>query len=237
MFRLYKQDNRRIFITFQERVMKDIFKEYKTKLDKPLDWRSRLLVFLAALLLIPTMILPLWHMTFVSQQYPEGLDLYIYPYNIVGGDRGNDLVEINVLNHYIGMAELKKEDFSEFKWIPLFIGLFGIITLRAAAIGTFGSVLDVLMVFIYFSLFSLVGFYRKLYIYGHELDPKASVQVEPFTPPVFGHKMVGQFDVWSYPAGGTWFFALFVILLVASFFFIRSRPGSHNISDNNSITN
>ena len=28
--------------------------------------------------------------------------------------------------------------------------------------------------------------------YGHNLDPKAAVQVDPFTPPIFGMKMVGQ---------------------------------------------
>ena len=40
----------------------------------------------------------------------------------MGGDDGNDLTEINVLNHYIGMAELKPADFTELKWIPLVIG-------------------------------------------------------------------------------------------------------------------
>ena len=52
-----------------------------------------------------------------------------------GGDDGNDLTEINVLNHYIGMAELQKEDFTEFQWIPLIIGLMIVLSLRAAAIG------------------------------------------------------------------------------------------------------
>ncbi len=202
--------------------MKDHFKELTFALDKPLAWQSRLTVFLAIIVLIPVFFLPLWHMTFISQQYPEGLDLYIYTYDIVGGDNGNDLVEINILNHYIGMAELKKEDFSEFKWIPLLIGLILILTIRAVAVGRYASVLDVLMIFVYFSIFSLWSFYYKLYRYGHKLDPRASVQIEPFTPPVYGFKMVGQFEVWSYPAAGTWFFATFVLLLVASFIFIRS---------------
>ena len=74
-----------------------------------------LLVLLAALLLIPTFLVPLWNMTFVAQQYPEGLDLYIFSHNLVGGDDGNDLTEINVLNHYIGMAELRPADFTELK--------------------------------------------------------------------------------------------------------------------------
>ncbi|MCP3935339.1 MAG: hypothetical protein GY708_08205, partial [Actinomycetia bacterium] len=109
------------------------------KLDSNLTVSSRLLVFAAVLVLIPTFIVPLWHMTFVAQQYPEGLDLYVYSHDLVGGNKGNDLTEINVLNHYIGMAELKPSDFNELKWIPLVIGLIGVLTLRAGTIGNVRS--------------------------------------------------------------------------------------------------
>jgi len=172
-------------------------------------------VLAAALILIPTFFVPLWQMTFVAQQYPEGLDLYVYSHNLVGGDDGNDLTEINVLNHYIGMAELKPADFTELKWIPLVIGLLGILTLRAATIGTLRSLVDVIMVSAYFGGFSLWSFWYKLNYYGANLDPKASVQVEPFMPPMFGYKLVGQFDVWSYPATGTYLFLVFGLLLLA----------------------
>ena len=192
-------------------------------LARPLTGWSRLGVLLAALALIPTLLVPLWHMTFVAQQYPEGLDLYIYSHNLVGGDDGNDLVEINVLNHYIGMADLKSEDFGEFKWMPLIIGLILVLTLRAAAIGSLRSVLDILVISAYFGLFSLWSLYHKLYAYGHNLDPRASVKVDPFTPPVFGHKFVGQFEVWSYPAAGTWFFAAFGLLLIGAFYLTYAR--------------
>ena len=190
-----------------------------TALATPLTGRSRLLVLLAALALIPALVLPLWHMVFIAQQYPDGLDLFIHSGSLVGGDGGNDLTEINVLNHYIGMAELRNEDFTEFKWIPLIVGLIGVIGLRAAAIGTLGSVLDIMVMSIYFGLFSVWSFYHKLYVYGHNLDPKAAVKVDPFTPPVFGHRMVGQFEVWSYPSAGTWFLAAFGLLLAAGFYF------------------
>jgi len=169
--------------------MLDLFKRLTASLDRPLTGRSRLAVLAAALVLIPTFFVPLWHMTFVAQQYPEGLNLYVYSHNLVGGDDGNDLTEINVLNHYIGMAELRPSDFNELKWIPLVIGLIGILTLRAAAIGTLRSLVDVIVASAYFGGFSLWSFWYKLNYYGANLDPRASVQVDPFMPPMFGYKL------------------------------------------------
>ena len=198
--------------------MKEIFARISNQLDQPLSFGSRVLVFLAALALIPTFVVPLWHMYFVAQQYPEGLELFIYSHDLIGGNRGNDLTEINVLNHYIGMAELKPTEFTELKWIPLVIGLIGVLTLRSATIGNLRTVVDVLVISIYFGGFSLWSFWYKLNYYGENLDPRASVQVEPFMPPIFGYKQVGQFDVWSYPAIGTYLFALFGALLMGALF-------------------
>lgn len=200
-------------------IMSTLFAAITTFVSKPLSGRSRLLVLLAALSLIPTFFVPLWHMNFWAQQYPEGLDMYIYSHNLIGGDDGNDLTEINVLNHYIGMAELKAEEFTELKWIPLVIGLIAVMTLRAAAIGTVGSIVDVIVIALYFAIYSLWSFWYKLYQYGHNLDPRASVTVDPFTPPVFGYKLVGQFEVWSYPALGTYFFLVFGLSLLAALYF------------------
>ncbi|HEB83845.1 MAG TPA: hypothetical protein ENI92_02460 [Bacteroidetes bacterium] len=205
--------------------MEKMFQRFTVKLAQPLNMRSRLLVFLAALMLVPTFFVPLWKMTFVAQQYPEGLELFIYSHDLVGGDDGNDLTEINVLNHYIGMAPLERKAFTEFKWLPLVIGLIGVLTLRAAVIGTVGSVLDIIAIAGYFALFSLWSFWYKLYSYGHNLDPRASVHVDPFTPPMFGHRMVGQFEVWSFPGFGTYLFIAFGLLIVAGWCFsYRMRP-------------
>jgi hypothetical protein len=191
-----------------------------------------LLVFLAALALVPTFFVPLWHMTFVAQQYPEGLNLYVYSHNLVGGDDGNDLTEINILNHYIGMAELEPADFNELKWIPLVIGLIGVLTLRVAAIGTLRSLVDVIVVSLYFGGFSMWSFWYKLHYYGSNLDPKASVHVVPFMPPMFGYKLVGQFDVWSYPALGAYLFGVFGLLLVAAFWLSWRNPGLESTLSN-----
>ena len=212
--------------------MSGFFERLTASLDRPVVGKSRLLVFLAALALVPTFFVPLWHMTFVAQQYPEGLNLYVYSHNLVGGDDGNDLTEINILNHYIGMAELEPADFNELKWIPLVIGLIGVLTLRVAAIGTLRSLVDVIVVSLYFAGFSMWSFWYKLHYYGSNLDPKASVHVVPFMPPMFGYKLVGQFDVWSYPALGAYLFGVFGLLLVAAFWLSWRNPGLESTLSN-----
>jgi hypothetical protein len=198
-----------------EATMPDVFQRFNTRLDRPLTLSSRVLTFMAALVLLPAFFAPLWHMYFYAQQYPEGLELFIYSHDLVGGDGGNDLTEINVLNHYIGMAELKPSDFTELKWVPLVLGLIGVLTLRAAAIGTLRSLIDVVVISLYFGAFSLWSFWYRLGYYGANLDKKAAVAVEPFQPPMFGYKEVGQFGVWSYPALGSYLMGLFGLLLAA----------------------
>ncbi len=195
------------------------FERHIRSLDRPLTIKSRVATFLAAVTLIPTFFVPLWSMTFYAQQYPEGLQLFIYSHDLVGGDDGNDLTEINVLNHYIGMAQLEPADFTELKWIPLVIGLIALLTLRASVIGTLRSLVDVVVISVYFGGFSLWSFWYKLNYYGTHLDERASVQVEPFMPPMLGYKLVGQFDVWSYPSLGAYMFGLFGILLVLALWF------------------
>ena len=85
--------------------------------ETPLDLRSRIVIFVAAVMLIPTYFFPLWQMTLYSNQFPEGLELDIYSYKLEGAktDNRDDLKEINALNHYIGMRPLVDDDFTEFK--------------------------------------------------------------------------------------------------------------------------
>jgi hypothetical protein len=157
-------------------------------------------MLLAALLLLPAYASPLWEMTMFAPQYPDGLRLEIYSYKLDGGHRGQDVKEVNVLNHYIGMHDLTNEDFVEFQWLPFVIGALVLLFLRAAVFGTAGHLLDVGVLFAYFSLFSLWSFAHKLWAYGHHLAPTAAVKVAPFMPPMFGGKQLANFEVYSYPA-------------------------------------
>lgn len=186
-------------------------------LDEPIFPWARIALALLTIFVGLSFTAPMWHIDMSAPQYPQGLELYIYSYKIDGGNDGNDVQEINVLNHYIGMKELKAEEFTELKWIPLVLGAITVLTFRSVVVGTLGSVLDLLVISSYFGLFSLWSFWYKLSAYGHDLDPRAAVQVDPFTPPVFGHKMVGQFEVWSYPSPGAWLVVGFGVFLIAGF--------------------
>lgn len=198
--------------------MKSFIEKSNRILGSPLGFGPRGLLLAAALLLVPAYVGPLWRMTMYAPQYQEGLRLDIYSYKLEGGNHGQDVKEINLLNHYIGMKDLVTEDFTEFKWLPFVIGALGLLILRAMVFGTVGHLLDVTVLFTYFTAFSLWSFAYKMWAYGHSLDPRAAVKVPPFMPPLFGGKQMANFEVYSYPSlasyalGGT-----AVVLLVALF--------------------
>jgi hypothetical protein len=161
--------------------------------------------------------LPLWNLTMFAPQYPHGLRLDIYNHQMVGGNSGQDVREINVLNHYIGMHDLAEEDFDEFAWMPFALGAIGLLFLRAAVLGTVKEMLDATMVFAYVGLFSLWSFGYRMYQYGHNLAPTAPVKVAPFTPPVFGYQKIANFEVYSYPRTGTYVLLGVIVLLAWGF--------------------
>lgn len=189
-------------------------------LEQPLPLFSRILTAAAALTLLMVFLFPLWNMTFFSNQYTDGLTLDIYAYRLEGGKTPNrdDLREINSLNHYIGMRPLLESDFGEFTWLPFAIGGLMLLALRAAVLGKMSKLVDVFVLFVYFSLYSFWSFYYRLYSYGHNLDPTAAIKVPPFTPPIFGEQVVGNFTVFSYPEIGSYIFFLYGILLVLAIF-------------------
>jgi copper chaperone NosL len=187
-------------------------------LDSPIGALPRALLVAAALCLVPAYVSPLWTLTMFAPQYPDGLRLYIYSHELNGGNGGQDVHEINVLNHYIGMRDLQQSDFTEFQWMPFVLGALGLLFLRAAVHGQLAQLLDVLVMSLYFSLFSLWSFGYKLYRYGHDLSATAAVHVAPFMPPLFGHKRLANFDVYSYPALGSYALGAAMAVLAAAFF-------------------
>jgi len=193
--------------------MKVLFERSNRFLDLPLDLGPRALLVAAALLLLPVYFLPLWKMTMFAPKYPDGLRLEIYAYKLEGGNGGQDIKEINLLNHYIGMRDLTTADFTEFKWMPFVVGALALLFLRAPVHGKMSSLLDVFVLFLYFGLFSLWSFAYKLYRYGHDLAPTAAVKVPPFMPPLFGHKKLANFEVYSYPAAGSYVLAVVALVL------------------------
>jgi hypothetical protein len=184
-----------------------------TWLDRSLGTRSRITVVLLTLLLAASFAAPMWHIKMWATQFPDGLELRMYPHRLSGGNDGRDINEINTLNHYIGMRPLEQQNFVEMRWIPFALGVFGLLALRTAVFGKVGNALDLLVLFTYFGAFSLGTFYYRLWDYGHTLSPDAPIKVPPFTPPIVGHQQLANFEVYSYPGIGSLLFVAFGAIL------------------------
>lgn len=129
--------------------------------------------------------LPLWSMTMKAPQYPRGLHLYAY-----GTALDGDVHEINILNHYIGMPAIEAPAL-ETTLFPLGIAALVLLCLlsplhtwlRRLAIAATAAV-PVIM---------LADLQWRLYEFGHSLDPKAPIRLQPFTPLVIGETAMGNF--------------------------------------------
>jgi hypothetical protein len=185
-------------------------------LDRPLGVRARVLVLVAVAVLLVGGTLPLWRISLVAPQYAEGLSLDMYAWQIVAGNGGQDLAEINTLNHYIGMKPIAQADFLEMKLLPFAIGAFALLGLRAAAVGRVMSLVDLAVMFVYFGAFSLGSFVYRLYTYGHQLDPHAPMKIEPFMPVVIGSQQIANFQQTSLPLAGTLCMGGFLLALLAA---------------------
>ena len=183
--------------------MKQALERFERYLDQPVHYGSR---FLLALLIVPLVLSftqPLWNIHMVAPQYPEGLEIDIYAYKIEGGNGGQDVQEINTLNHYIGMAPIDDVLLADLDWIPFLLGAFAILILRVAAIGNIRMLVDLAVMSTYLSAFLVWRFWYHLYQLGHDLDPEAPVRVDPFMPAFLGTKQIANFTVTSLPRTGS----------------------------------
>lgn len=189
--------------------MAERFTLFDRILDGPLLTRSRLLLAALVVPLLLSLTAPLWIMKFAAPQYPDGLSLEIFAHTVTG-----DVREINTLNHYIGMQHIDRASLSDLDWIPFGVGILVLLCLRVAAIGDVRSLVDLTVLYVYLSAFSFVRFVYKLYVFGHDLDPKAAITVDPFMPSVLGTKQIANFTTTSLPGGGSLWLALFGLGLV-----------------------
>lgn len=163
---------------------------------------ERGLILFAAVVLLPVFflpVIPIWHMHLRAPQYPEGLNLAIYTNTIRG-----DVDKINTLNHYVGMHAITTADFSEFQYMPQLLTGFGVLALLAGLVGRRWLAMLGWLAFTGFAAYMFRDYVLWLYRYGHELDPRAAIKLQVFTPPVIGFKQMANFKVWSYPGLGTW---------------------------------
>ena len=199
--------------------MKSFFEKSNRFLELPLDLGPRGLLVVAVLLLVPSYLFPLWTLTMFAPQYGDGLRMQIYSWRLDGGNGGQDIKEINVLNHYIGMRDLTTADFTEFKWIPFVVGILA--PPHAADrrpredVAPRGQRRPL----------SLLRRVLALVVRVQALDATATTsrrpppsRSTPFMPPMFGYKKLANFEVYSYPGLGSYALGLVAVVLVGAMF-------------------
>src|SRR5690606_8149951 len=93
-------------------------------MKKNLSVASMISLIIAAVLIVISIFIPWWGMKFFAPQYPEGLDIIVYPTTLDG-----DIEVVNGLNHYIGMKEFSNQSFPELAYMPYIVISFAVLTL------------------------------------------------------------------------------------------------------------
>lgn len=204
------------------------------KFWKKSDTISNLIFLLGISCILVVFFTPLWQINLSAPQYPEGLTMFIH-FNDITGDTENDLHNINLLNHYIGMNKIEANSIPELKYMKyilvtlLLIGIFALLFRRKQIFLTWTLV----------AIFTgIVGIYDMNAWgteFGSNLDPTAPIKVEGMTykPPLFGEKQLLNITASSYPAAGGIFFGLSIIFSAIATFIAYKRPFQNNDESRN----
>ena len=197
-------------------------------LDIPLRGGARILLVVFIVPLLLSFAFPLWRISMKAPQYPKGLTMDVYSYQLVGGNDGHDVEEINMLNHYIGMHAITREELRDLDWMPFGLIAMALLALRAALIGNVRTMIDLSMIAAYISLVAFGRFVYMLWDFGHHLAPKAPVKGEPFMPVVFGSKQIANFMTHSMPQMGSFLMGVFTMGIwgITLFYLWRGRRDS-----------
>ena len=172
----------------------------------PVKTTSRILLALAAASLLLLLVLPLWTIRLQAPQYPEGLGLVI-SVNSIEGVGAHDLQNINGLNHYIGMKQIRPDSIPELRWMPWIVVGLALAGLAAAASGRRTALFAWTGALLLVAVVGMVDFWRWEYDYGHNLDQATAIIKVPgmtYQPPLIGSKQLLNFVATSWPGTGGW---------------------------------
>ena len=184
----------------------------------------RILMILAAILLIFLYLFPIWRITLVAPQYPGGISMYIW-INKITGDSPGTLQNINILNHYVGMKFIVPESIPELKYFPFVIAAMAAMAVVFAILNKKWLFLAWVCLFILLGILGIYDFYLWEYDYGHNLSQTAPIKVPgmAYQPPLFGTKMLLNFKASSYPGWGSLFYSLSILAGFLAFFTYKRK--------------
>ncbi|MDQ1240244.1 MAG: hypothetical protein QG577_2430, partial [Thermodesulfobacteriota bacterium] len=175
---------------------------------KPVAVVRFLFLFTAAALIIVSMRYPMWYMYLDSNNFPKGIGMSIWathpgdPEDIAHLDGG--LKEVNVLNHFIGMAEISTETMPIFRVLPIVLVIAAVACVVAAFIRKKWAISALIILFTMISVGGLFALAYNLYSFGHHLDPAAAIRIDPFMPGIYGEHTLAQFTTYSNFYWGTY---------------------------------
>ncbi len=180
----------------------------------------RILMIVGIAALLTLFIAPMWRITLVAPQYPNGVTMYIW-INKLGGETPSVIQNINILNHYIGMKYIEPDAIPELKYFPYIIIAMAVLGLIAAIINKRQLYLGWAIIFIILAILGLYDFYLWEYDYGHNLSPTAPIKIPgaSFQPPLFGTKEIINFTAKSYPHTSGYFAVVSILLALAAWWF------------------
>jgi len=193
-----------------------------------LSVRARLLLVVAALLLVPMYLTPIWRVYLDAPQYPEGIGMQIW-IDTVKGMKENDLENINNLNHYIWMKRIEPAAIPELRIMPVIVGVLIAGGLGAAALGRRRLAQGWVIAFLVIAVAGLADFWKWEYEYGHDLDMENAIIKVPgmsYQPPLIGSKQLLNFTATSLPGAGGICAMLALGIGVLALVVDRRRPGA-----------
>lgn len=191
--------------------------------------RSRILALLSALLMAGSFFVPIWRISLDAPQYPEGLGMVIWIHRMTG-EGPNDIQNVNLLNHYIGMRPIAPNEIPELRYMPWILG--GIVVLTAAIYWiprVYMALLSVVAIAIS-ALAGLGDFWKWEYDYGHYLNPDAPIRIEGMTyqPPLLACKQLMNITACSYPHVGS--ILIFAALGILIYILVQERSKAKRTS-------
>lgn len=189
------------------------------------------LYIIAAVLVLASMAFPYWGMVLQAPQYPGGLELRVFVNEMTGDEdpQLDEVAEIDGLNHYIGMRSLyDAAAFERSIAIPAVIIMVILLAVAAVWKHRFSWLLTIPAFSFPFVFLGDLAFWMNNY--GQNLDPYAplSSAIAPFTPPIIGEGVIGNFvTVASVQTG--WYMLLSASILIVVGILLRWRlPAAQN---------
>lgn len=157
-------------------------------------------------------------MKFIAPQYPEGLNIIVYPDHLEG-----EIDIVNGLNHYIGMSEFSEENFPELNYLKYLIWGLAVLTVLVAIFRKKSFLYGLIGLLSIGGILGVWDLYRWLRNFGTNLDPMAPIKVDPFIPPIIGENTLANFITYSSIEMGAYLVIVAFILLIIPLWKDRKR--------------